>query len=125
MSDGRIESCEYTRVGEHARLRQPVEKSGLPGIGVSGQSECEERHGLTLPTLHSARAAHGFQVAFEPLDALVNAAPVGFKLGFAGASRTDTAAQPGHGNTLPGQPGQQVIELRQFDLKLTFSRPRP
>ena len=55
------------------------------------------------------------------VDAALDAAPVGFELGLAGAACADAAAQLGHGFAAPGQPRQHVFKLRQLDLELAFA----
>ena len=59
------------------------------------------------------------------VNALVNPAAVGFELGFAGTARADAAAQPRHRRAVPGQPRQQIVQLRQLHLQLAFPRARP
>jgi len=54
----------------------------------------------------------------------VDAAAIGFKLGFAGSASTDAASELRHLDTVSGEPGQHVLELRQFHLQLAFAGPR-
>ncbi len=54
----------------------------------------------------------------------MNPAPVGFEFRFARTSGADAAAQPRHRRAVPGQPRQQIIQLRQLHLQLAFPRPR-
>ena len=52
----------------------------------------------------------------------VDAAAVGFELGFAGTARADAAAQSRHFDAVSGQARQHVVQLGQFDLQLPFTR---
>src|SRR5208283_2689183 len=69
-----------------------------------------------------AACTYTLQFEFDLLDAMRDAAAVGFQLRLAGSASTDAAAQPRHLDTTPRQAWQQVIELRQFDLEAAFAR---
>src|SRR5574341_2245107 len=58
-------------------------------------------------------------------NALANAPAVDFQLGFAGAARADPAAQSRQMGPLPGEPRQQILELRQLHLQLALVTARP
>ena len=45
-----------------------------------------------------------------------------FRALFPGAARADAAAETRHLRAMAGQPRQQVIQLREFDLQLAFAR---
>ena len=80
--------------------------AALPAVALSG----------SLP-------AHGFQFIGDSGDSVLDAAAVGFQLGFAfAAAHADTALLPGQVAPKAGQPGQQMLELRQLDLQLAFPR---
>ena len=81
-----------------------------------------ERNGLPLPALRPSTRAHMIQIVAELLDPAVDSAPIRFQLCFARTSRADSASQPRHLNTVSGQAGQQIIQLRQLHLQLTFPR---
>ena len=66
--------------------------------------------------MQRASGTHSLQRVGNLLDAVRDAAAVGFELGFAGPARPDAPTQPGHLDAMPGQAGQQVVQLRQFDL---------
>src|SRR6185369_10608386 len=62
-------------------------------------------------------------LTFETIDAVANAAPIRFEFCFAGASSADAAGQPRKRRILTGdQSRQQILELGQLDLNLSFSR---
>jgi hypothetical protein len=52
------------------------------------------------------------------LNLAANDSTVGFQLGFAGTAKADTAADTGQVGPHPGEPGKQVLQLRQLDLEL-------
>ncbi len=58
-------------------------------------------------------------------DAMPDLAAVHFQFRFAGTARADTASKPGQIVAIAAQPGQSVVELRVFDLKLAFFRAGP
>ena len=120
----RIERGEHFRVRQNARSGQPVEQRRFSGVGVAHQRQGRQRHRLPLLPLRGAAAAHALQAPLDGLNALVNPPPVGFEFGFAGTARADSAAQPRHRRAVAGQPGQQIIQLRQLDLQLAFAGSR-
>ena len=61
---------------------------------------------------------HVLQLGLERLNLPPDDPAVGLELGFARAPETDTAADTGQVGPHPGQPGQQVLQLRQLDLQL-------
>ena len=68
-----------------------------------------------------AHAAHGFEIELELIDAALNAAAIGFELGFAGSAGADAAAQLRHGFAAAGEARQHVFELRQLHLQLALA----
>ena len=57
-------------------------------------------------------------------DAVADAAAVGFELLLAGSARANAAAEPRKLFAAPGQPRQQIVQLREFHLQLAFARAR-
>ena len=53
---------------------------------------------------------------------MLDAAAVGFKLGFAGAAGADAAAQLRHGFAAAGEARKHVFELRELNLQLALAR---
>ena len=73
--------------------------------------------------LEAALAAHQFEFARNPGDAVLHAAAVGFQLRFAfAAAHADAARLPRQVAPEPRQPRQQMLQLREFDLQLAFAR---
>ncbi len=60
------------------------------------------------------------QVLFETLYLALDDAAVAFKLGLAGASGADAAAETLQVRPTPGQAGQEIFLLGELDLKSTF-----
>ncbi len=116
-----IERGKEARVGHDARAGEPVEERRFAGVGVAHHRERGQRHFKALAPLRGAARLHGVQFLRELLDAVGDFAAVGFELGFAGAAGADAAAEPRHLNAFAGKPRQQVIELRQFHLELSFT----
>ncbi len=66
--------------------------------------------------MQRAAGAHALQFVLDFLDALRDAAAVGFELRFARPTGADSAAQARHFFAVPGQSRQKITQLRQFDL---------
>jgi hypothetical protein len=77
-----------------------------------------------VPALAQLRAplTDGVDVPGDRADALADAPPVGFQLGLARPARPDAAAQPRQRGPRADEARQQVLQLREFDLPLPFSR---
>ncbi len=105
----------------HLRAREPIEQRGFPGVGVAHQRDGRKRHRLPLAALGPPAFADVLQLVAELLDPAVDPSAIGFKLRFARSPGADSAAQPRHLDAASGQPRQQIIQLRQFHLQLTFS----
>ena len=106
---------------QHLRAGEAVEQRALAGVGVADQGHSGHGNGLAALALLFADAAHGFEIELEMVDAALNAAAVGFKLGFAGAAGTDAAAELRHGFAAPGEARKHVFKLRQLHLQLAFA----
>ena len=77
---------------------------------------------LARLALGQALAAHEVQFLPDPGDAVLDAASVGFQLRFPfAAPHADAALLTRQMSPEPGQPRQQMLELRQFDLQLAFA----
>ena len=63
---------------------------------------------------------HRLQVLFETLYLALDDAAVAFKLGLAGASGADAAAETLQVRPASGQTGQEIFLLGELDLKSTF-----
>ena len=74
--------------------------------------------------MHGAARAHGFQLLGDFADALVDAAAIGFELGFAGPACADASAQTRHPGAVACQARQQIPELCQFHLQPAFPGTR-
>ncbi len=99
------------------------ENARLAGVGVTHQ--CDAQHRIAARAKVLAMALHTLELGLEPLDALPDDATVGLELGFARSPETDTAADAREVGPHPGQPREEVFQLRQLDLKLGFVAARP
>src|SRR6185312_10379206 len=93
-------------------------------IGIAHQRNGRERHSLALLALGGASAAYSLQATLDRMDALMDAPTVGFELGFARAARADARAQSRHRRPVSCQSRQQVVQLRELYLQLSFSGTR-
>jgi len=125
---GQLEGAEFgIESGKHARgcedpgAGERVEERALAGVGVSDQGDGGDGNGLAALALLLADAADGVEVELELVDAALDLAPVGFKLGFAGAAGADAAAELGHGFAAAGEAREHVFKLREFDLELALA----
>src|SRR2546427_286089 len=83
---GGIERGEHLRRDNHVRAAESVEKSGLPRVGVTDESDRAERHGLPRFPAKRALLANGLNIPLNFLNAVANTAAVGFEPLFAGAA---------------------------------------
>ena len=67
-----------------------------------------------------APAANLVDLLLDLVDSDADLPSVGFELRFAGPSRADAAAQPGERDARADEPREQVLELRELDLPLSF-----
>src|SRR5438045_669791 len=78
---------------------------------------------LARIALGGTLAAHSFELSRDAGNTILDAAAVGFQLGFTfTAAHADAAFLPGQVAPEPGQPRQQMLELGQFDLEFSFTR---
>ena len=123
LSNQRIERNEQ-RVRRHGvRLRQAVEERGLAGVRVADQRH--RRHLGLLASLAQLRTAlpHLLDVVTEGLHPRANPAAIRFELRFAGSLRADATTLLRQRRTGADQARQQVLQLRQLHLQLTFPCP--
>jgi len=98
-----------------------IKECAFAGVGVT--DERNGRHGncFAAPSLLAADAAHGFEIDFELIDAALDAAAIGFKLGFAGSPGADSAAELRHGFAAAREARQHVFELGELNLELALA----
>ena len=101
-----------------------IEKRGLASIGVSDQGDDRNRDAFTALALLSTNAAHFLDLSLDVLDAAMNLAAVGFKLGFTRSAGANAAAELRHLHTTAAKPRQHVLKLRKLNLELAFTSAR-
>ena len=106
---------------QHLRAGDAVEERAFAGVGVADQGDGGHGNRLAALALLLAHAAHGFEIELELIDAALDAAAIGFELGFAGSAGADAAAQLRHGFAAAGETRQHVFELRQLHLQLALA----
>ena len=74
-----------------------------------------------VPLVGCALPADFLQFAADSGNAILDAAAVGFQLRFTVTAHADAAFLPGQVAPEPGQPREQMLQLRQFDLQLAFA----
>src|SRR4029079_5886289 len=87
----------------------------LSGVGVAHQSHTQHRVATrtdVLPVLLDI-----LELGFEALNLAANDSPVGLQLGLARTAKSDTAADSREVGPHSGQPGKQILQLGQRDLK--------
>ena len=125
---GRVESGEQRVLDQHPGAGQPVEETGLAGVGVAGDRDARDVVAPALLPLGVAGALHVGQLAAELGDLGVDPAAVGLDLGLTGATATDALATGRAPAGLTGQvaaPATQALlhvgELGELDLGLTLT----
>ena len=114
-------ACDATAFAPVSRLNSVVLPAFVYPTSATVGTSARLRRDRKIPP---APADLG-DLPFEHRDPVTDATPVGFQLGFARAARADSAAQARQRLRRSGQARQPVLELRQLDLKLPFTRARP
>ena len=117
-----IERGEHARGREHLRTGDGVEERAFAGVGIANESNGGNGDGFAALALLAANAADGVERELEVIDAALDAAAIGFELGFAGTASADAAAELRHGFAAARKAREHVFELRELNLELTFAR---
>ncbi len=129
---GRVERREQRVLHQHTRAGDGVEQTGLARVGVADQGHARNGVGDPASPLGGPDGVHRRDVLAELGDALVDAPAVGLQLGFTGTTQTHTTVGatgaatglPRQRQTPPAQSRDQILQLRQLDLGLAFTRTR-
>src|SRR5580704_2710100 len=101
-----------------------IEQRGFAGVRVSHERNHSQRNSLPRAAPRGSLPANGFNGLLDLADAVADAPPVGFEFLFARSACADSAAEPRKLFAASREPRQQIIQLRQLHLQLTFARPR-
>ena len=125
----RVEGREQGVLDEHPGARDAVEQARLARVRVP--RDRDRRHGIALAigALGLAGGLHADDLPAQPRHARVDATPVELDLRLTGTARAHAGACAAdlatglarHRLTPAAQAGQQVLELRELDLRLALT----
>ena len=116
LARGGVQRGKQLVLGKDARIGQPIEQSRLARVGIADDGDLGKSALITGGTHGATSAIERFQLLLQRTDAALNVAAVAFQLRFAGAARTDAAAQARHLRALTDQTGRGIAQLCQLDL---------
>ncbi len=120
LAGGRVERGEQLVVGMDAGLGEGVEQGGLAGIGVADQGQQGPAVTAAAAAQFGAPLPDDLELGLDAGDALFDAPAVEFELFFAGTFQADAALLAFQVRPQAAQAGNQIAELRQFDLQPAF-----
>ena len=97
----------------------------MPAFVLADERDHRDARLAAPLTLQAPMNLHALELPADLDDLPSDHAPVGLELRLTRSSGTDAAAEALQVGPLPDQPRQQIGELRQLDLELAFTRPRP
>src|SRR5690606_18267893 len=106
-------------------LRERIEQRRLAGVGITHQRYRHHATAHSCPTLRMTLAFDLAQSFPQQLDLVADDAAIHFKLRLAGAPHADTTPLTFQVGPHAGQASDQMLQLREFDLKLAFMATRP
>ena len=122
LASGGIQGVKEAVVGRDGRPGELIQQGGFPGVGVAHDGN--HRGLVLLPelALGGPHPADLLQVPADLVDLLVDQAAVGLQLGLAGALGANSSLAAAAALALQvgphtGEPGQQVLVLRQLHLQ--------
>src|SRR6185369_3014984 len=119
----RIESRKHALLCVHVAFGQRVQKRGFSSVRITDYRD--HRQALSCPTFATflTTMTLRFDLSLETVDAIANATTIGFELCFTRTSTTDPTGQTRKRRILTrDQTRQQIFQLRQLDLDLSFFR---
>lgn len=117
---GRIERGEELVCRIRLCLRQRIEECRFPGIGITDERHRQGPIALALPPLRAVLPFEFLEPHLEHLDALADEAAVRFELRFTRTAQPDTAFLTLEVSPRAHEPRGNVLQLREFHLKLAF-----
>ena len=129
---GGVEGREQRVLDEHAGARDAVQEARLAGVRVAGDRDRRHRVALAVGPLGLARGLHADDLLAQLRHARVDAATVEFDLRLTGTTRAHAGTGAadlatglaGHRLAPAAQARQQVLELRELDLRLALAALR-
>jgi hypothetical protein len=122
-----VQGGEQRVLDQHAGPGEPIEQTGLAGVGVTRDRDAGHRVPPAAGPLGLADGRHAGDLASQPGDPRTDAPPVGLELGLTRTAQADAAVAAGRAAGLPAhrltptaQARQQVLQLRQLDLGLAL-----
>src|SRR5450759_884336 len=113
-SSGGVERCEEAVLNERSSIRQRVEKSRFPRVGVADERYIDKLFS-SLPASFSLESDF-LELLFKVRNALSNHSAVGLDLGLAGALCSYTAELFRQVSPLARETGKEVLELCKLHL---------
>ena len=108
------------------RTGQPIENRGFTGVRVSDKRDNRERNFLARRPVQLAGLHDLSQLPLQADDGVINRAPVGLDLGFAGtAHKAAAAALSFQVGPTADKPGFLIGQMRQINLQHPFAGARP
>lgn len=121
VAHGGVEGSEHLCVSENGGVGETVEEAALAGIGITDEGDRGEGHTLTLSALDASAATNSGEIVLNCLELGGDLAAIDFELGFTRAASTDTATETGEHDAFTGEARQEVIELCELYLQLSFA----
>ena len=103
-------------------MREHIEERGFSGVRVADERNHPKRDGLACAAARGALSPDGFNGFLDLADTIADTAAIGFEFLFARAACANAAAKAREFFAASGEAREQVIQLRQLDLKLAFTR---
>ena len=128
-ADRGIQRREQRVLDEHAGAREPVEQARLAGVRVAGDRDRRDRVALALGALGVARRREVADLTAQLRHARADAATIELDLRLTGTARAHARAAgthlatglAAHRVTPAAQAREQVLELRELDLRLALA----
>ena len=116
-----IQGFKRLILGRDTAMGQGVQQGGFPGIRITHDRHHRSPLAQAPGALLLPLTTQVLQLAFEVMNTIPHPSQVGLQFGLAGTSGPDAAAQTGERRAGLRQPGQQILELREFHLNFSVA----